>query len=72
MDLQANVWYKRHRLNDTKSGMLHALEIFEKLRIVKDVEGCRDPPQVIEKAKENWPTSSKGEVLETTLHPPIH
>ena len=50
MDMRAWVWYRQRRLEDAKLEALHALEIYEKLGVVKDVEACRDFLQMVERA----------------------
>ena len=42
MQMRAEVWYQQRRLEDAKSEVLHALEVFEKLGSAKDVGVCRD------------------------------
>jgi len=41
MLLQAELWYKRDRLEEAKSEALCAVDFFEKLGAVKDQEKCR-------------------------------
>ena len=48
MYMQASVWHLQHRVEDAELEALHALEIFERLGAVKDVEECRDLLQKIE------------------------
>jgi hypothetical protein len=48
--LQANIWYRQHRLEEAKLEALRALGFYEKLRAVRDVENCRGLLQVVEKA----------------------
>ena len=42
MEVQARIWFRQHRLEDTKSEAMGALNIFEKLGAAKDAEDCRD------------------------------
>ena len=42
MQLQANLWYSQHRLEDAKSEALHALEIYESLGAAGDMQICRE------------------------------
>ena len=42
MDTQASIWYSEGRLEDAKSEISHALEVFEKLGATTDVERCSD------------------------------
>ena len=48
--MQARIWYLQHRLEDAKSEVSHALEIFEKLGAANDVANCRDLLQKIKQA----------------------
>ena len=48
VEMQAVVWYKQHRLEEARSEVLHAADIFEKLGVVKDLEECRKFLQQIE------------------------
>ena len=41
MDLQANIWYRQGRPEDSKSEALHALKIYEELGSAQDAERCR-------------------------------
>jgi tetratricopeptide (TPR) repeat protein len=41
MEVQARIFYRQRRNEDTKSEVLRALEIFEKLGAAKDVEACK-------------------------------
>ena len=54
--MQARVWYQKPRLEDAKSEVLHALEIFEKLGAAKDVENCLDLLQKVEQEMTTPPT----------------
>ena len=49
MTLQAWVWYKQPRLEDSKSEVLHALEILEELGSAEDAGNCRRLLQHIER-----------------------
>jgi len=40
-ELQAEVWYRQHRLEEAESEALRAVDIFDKLGAAKDVERCR-------------------------------
>ncbi|KAF9780531.1 hypothetical protein BJ322DRAFT_1112529 [Thelephora terrestris] len=53
MKMQARVWYRQHRLEEKRYGVLCALEIYERLGAAKDVEDCRGILQQIEKATES-------------------
>jgi tetratricopeptide (TPR) repeat protein len=68
MKLQAMVWYSQGRLEDAKSGALHALESYEKSGSAREAEICRTFLQEVELAMKNQPTSSHGELPEIMLH----
>ena len=51
MYLQATVWRRQHRLEDAKTELLHALEIFETVGAAKDAENCRDLLEKVERTK---------------------
>ncbi|KAF9780534.1 hypothetical protein BJ322DRAFT_1112532 [Thelephora terrestris] len=53
MEMQARVWHRQHRLEEARSGVLCALEIYERLGAAKDIEDCRGILQEIEKATES-------------------
>ena len=57
-EMQAEVWYQQHRLEDAKSEALHALEIYEKSGAADDARVCREFLQRIERLMENWSASS--------------
>ena len=42
MEGQAYLWYKQHRLEEAKSEVLRAADLFEKLGATKDLERCRE------------------------------
>ena len=50
MGMQSVIWHRQSRLEDARSEGLRALEIYEGLRVAKDVEGCRSLLWRIEKA----------------------
>ena len=50
MFMQARIWYLQRRLEDAKSEVSHALEIFEKSGSTRDASNCRDLLQMIEQA----------------------
>jgi len=54
MELQARVWYNQHRLEEARSEVLRAADVFEKLGAAKDLEGCRKLLQIVQ----NNPTAS--------------
>jgi tetratricopeptide (TPR) repeat protein len=54
--MQAGIWYRQDRLEDSKSEALRALEIYERLGAARDAGFCRDLLQAIERKMENQPT----------------
>ena len=48
MKLQAEVWYKQHRLEEARSEALRAVDIFERLGATTHLEYCRNFLQLIE------------------------
>ena len=48
MQLQAEVWYKQHRLEEARSEALRAAEIYERLGAATSLEYCRQPLRRIE------------------------
>ena len=50
MDIQALVWYEQGRLEDSKSEVLRALQIYEELGSERDAERCRGILQTVEGA----------------------
>ena len=58
MQVQASIWYRQRRLDEAKSGALHALEIFEELGAAGDVEECSELLQKIKLAIKNSPSGS--------------
>jgi tetratricopeptide (TPR) repeat protein len=48
MQMQAEVWYRQHRLEEAKSEALHALEIYEKLGAAGYASGCKSLLQKVE------------------------
>ena len=59
MQLQAKVWYAQHRLEDSKSEALCALDIFEELGSTEDAGSCRRFLQKVERAIKNRFTPSQ-------------
>ena len=53
MEAQAKILHQQHRLEDTKSETLAALEIFEKLGVAKEAERCMDLLRKTEEAMED-------------------
>ena len=51
-DLQARIWYRQGRLEDSKSEALRALKIFEELGSAQDAEDCRKCLREVERAFE--------------------
>ena len=50
MDMQADVWYRQHRLEDAKSEALRAIGIYEKLGATEDAKRSRNLLQKVEGA----------------------
>ena len=71
--LQAQIWYRKHRLKDAASEALRAKEIFEKLGALGDFEACRGLLRKIGGEIEGLPPSgesgSNGELSETIACP---
>jgi len=57
MELQARVWYDQHRLEEAKSEVLRAADVYEKIGATKDVEDCSSLLRDIEKGL-NTPVAS--------------
>ena len=62
--IQADVWYRQHRLEDAKSEALHAIGIYEKLGATKDAEDSRNLLQNVERAMRKRSSVFSGELLE--------
>jgi hypothetical protein len=73
METQAQIWYTQGRFKEAKSEALRALETYEKIGAVKDLECCRADLKTIERAMENQPSSdnssSNGKPLKWTFLP---
>jgi len=71
MGLQATFWYNQRRLEEAKSGILRAIEAFEKLGAARDVEDCRKLLQRIDEEMNSLVVSDElgdeGKSLETVL-----
>ena len=57
MELQARVWYDQHRLEEAKSEVLRAADVYEKIGATERVEGCKGLLRDIEKGL-NTPVAS--------------
>ena len=66
VELQARVLYKQHRLEEAKSEVLRAADVYEKLGAAKDVEDCRRLLRNIEK-KLGAPVALDCELLKVSL-----
>jgi len=42
MELQARLWYEQRRFEEAKSEVLRAIEAFEEIGAVDDLEGCKE------------------------------
>ena len=49
MVLQAEIWYEERRLEEAKSEVSHAADVFEKLGATKELEFCGEFLQDVEK-----------------------
>ena len=47
--MQAGVWYRLHKLEDTKSEVLQALEVYENLGAERSAKFCRNLLQYIDR-----------------------
>ena len=77
LELQARVWYDEGRFEEAKSGVLRAVDVYEKIGAAKDVEDCRGILRDIEEAIDRSPASheshSNGELPEMVLfHTPAN
>ena len=50
MEVQADIWYREGRLDEAKLEVFHALEAYEEVGALGDVEDCRDLLQKVEQA----------------------
>ena len=57
MDMQAKIWYRQRRLEETIPEVLGALKIFEKLGAAKEAGRCRDLLRKTEEAMKNQSAS---------------
>ena len=55
-EIQAEIWYRQHRLEDAKFEVLRAIDIYEKLGSTKRVRGCRNLLRSIEEVTESGST----------------
>jgi len=53
MELQARFWYQQHKLEEAKSEVLRAADVYEKIGATKDVEDCRQLLHKLEEAMNN-------------------
>ena len=67
MSLQAQFWYQEYRFEEAKSEALRAVDVYEKLGAMKDLEACRELLRDIEMEMEKAGNAGKsyfnGEVL---------
>ena len=59
MEMQALIWQRQCRLEDARSEVLRALEVFERLGAVVDAGRCRELFQTIERVAESRSISSQ-------------
>ena len=57
MELQAKVWHDQHRLEEAKSGLLRAADVYKKLGTAEGMERCREFLRDVEE-KLNTPVAS--------------
>ena len=69
MGLQARIFYEECRFEEAKSEALHAVDVFEKLGAMDNVEYCRAILQDIEALTASGISDVNGELLETVLLP---
>jgi len=70
MRLQAGVWYRQHRLEEAKSEVLRAADIFDKLGAVEDLERCRKLLREVENSlAASDQTDTDCELLKILLFP---
>ena len=67
MELQARFYYKEHKYKEAKSEVLHAIDVFKKLRATKDLEKCRGILQDIEQKTRKQITSGELQKLYSFL-----
>ena len=76
MWLQAQVWHQQHRLEEARSGVSRAAEVFEKLGATQDLEGCRELLRCVQGEGSDLVATSKsdgdGESLQDGAFPPTH
>ena len=48
-ETQASIWHREHRLEEARSGALRAINIYEKLGAVRDLERCRETVRNIQR-----------------------
>ena len=58
MELQADIWYRERRLEEAKSEVLHALEVYKKLGAADDARDCMDLLRDVEREMESQSTRS--------------
>ena len=63
MKTQARIWYKQGRLEEAKSEVLHAADVYGKLGAVGEVEGCREFLRLIERGMTKPVTSGELEIV---------
>ncbi|KAF9780512.1 hypothetical protein BJ322DRAFT_1164340 [Thelephora terrestris] len=59
-EIQSRIWYRQCRLEEARGEALGALEVFERLGAMADVERCRELCQSIERAIESRSISSES------------
>jgi demethoxyubiquinone hydroxylase (CLK1/Coq7/Cat5 family) len=69
MEMQAKIWYWQDRLEDARSEILGAKEVYEGLGLSKQVEYCRVHLREMEEAQVCEETSPDGQFLERSSAP---
>jgi hypothetical protein len=58
-EMQAGIFYRQFRLEEAKSEILHAMEIYKKLGAANDVGDCKELLRKIERTRAGRPVSGK-------------
>ena len=61
MELQANIWYKQHRLEEARSEALRVADIYERFGDAEDAEDCRRLLQNIQKELDTVASSGQSD-----------
>ena len=69
MEIQARIWYRQHRLEEARSEVLRAADVYESLGVAKDIEDCRQLLRDIEKKLDTPVAFSSCEFRQLMLFP---